>query len=86
MMLLMTVNPGFGGQKFIPTMLPKIQKARHLIDEKNLPIELEVDGGIHLQNISQVAQAGADILVAGSAVFKSPDAREAIRLMKEQLG
>ena len=85
MVLLMTVNPGFGGQKFIPTMLPKIQKVRHLIDEKNLPIELEVDGGINLQNISQVAQAGADVLVAGSAVFKSDDCRETIRLMKQQL-
>ena len=86
MVLIMTVNPGFGGQKFISTMLPKIQKVRNLIDEKNLPIELEVDGGINLQNISRVAQAGADILVAGSAVFKSPDCRETIRLMKEQLG
>ena len=86
MVLLMTVNPGFGGQNFIPTMLPKIQKVRHLIDEKNLPIELEVDGGINLENINQVAQAGADILVAGSAVFKSADCRETIRSMKEQLG
>jgi len=86
MVLLMTVNPGFGGQKFIPTMLPKIQKMRALIDEKKLPIELEVDGGVNLENISQIAQAGADVLVAGSAVYKSADCKEAVRMMKEKLG
>ena len=86
MVLLMTVNPGFGGQKFIPTMLPKIQKMRALIDTKKLPIELEVDGGINLENISQIAQAGADVVVAGSAVYKSADCRETVRLMKEKLG
>ncbi len=86
MVLLMTVNPGFGGQKFIPTMLPKIQKMRALIDEKKLPIELEVDGGVNLENISQISQAGADVVVAGSAVYKSADCREAVRMMKEKLG
>ena len=86
MVLLMTVNPGFGGQKFIPTMLPKIQKMRALIDEKKLPIELEVDGGVNLENISQIAQAGADVVVAGSAVYKSADCRATVRLMKEKLG
>jgi ribulose-phosphate 3-epimerase len=86
MVLLMTVNPGFGGQKFIPTMLPKIQKLRALIDEKKLPIELEVDGGVNLENISQISQAGADVVVAGSAVYKSADCREAVRMMKEKLG
>ena len=86
MILLMTVNPGFGGQKFIPTMLPKIQKMRSLIDEKKLPIELEVDGGVTLENISQISQAGADVVVAGSAVYKSADCRKTVRLMKEKLG
>jgi ribulose-phosphate 3-epimerase len=86
MILLMTVNPGFGGQKFIPGMLPKIQKVRKLIDEKNPAVELEVDGGIKLDNISQVAQAGADVVVAGSAVFKSEDCKKTVRLMKEKLG
>jgi ribulose-phosphate 3-epimerase len=86
MVLLMTVNPGFGGQKFIPSMLPKIKKARKLIDEKNPTVELEVDGGINLDNISQVAQAGADVVVAGSAIFKSEDCKKTVRLMKEKLG
>jgi ribulose-phosphate 3-epimerase len=86
MVLLMTVNPGFGGQKFIPTMLPKIRKMRSFIDEKKLPIELEVDGGVTLENISQISQAGADVVVAGSAVYKSADCRKTVRLMKEKLG
>ncbi len=86
MVLLMTVNPGFGGQKFIPTMLPKIKQMRKLIDEKKLPIELEVDGGVNLENISRISEAGADVVVAGSAVYKSKDCRETVRLMKEKLG
>lgn len=86
MVLLMTVNPGFGGQKFIPTMLPKINQMRKRIDEKKLPIELEVDGGVTLENISQISEAGADVVVAGSAVYKSKDCRETVRLMKEKLG
>ena len=86
MVLLMTVNPGFGGQKFIPTMLPKIKDMRKCIDEKKLPIELEVDGGVNLENIRQIAEAGADVVVAGSAVYKSKDCRETVRLMKEKLG
>ena len=86
MVLLMTVNPGFGGQKFIPRMIPKIKKLRRIIDEKHLAVELEVDGGINLENISLVSQAGADVIVAGSAVFKSADCKETVRLMKEKLG
>lgn len=86
MVLLMTVNPGFGGQKFIPTMLPKIKQMRKLIDEKKLPIELEVDGGVTLENISRISEAGADVVVAGSAVYTSKDCRETVRLMKEKLG
>jgi len=86
MVLLMTVNPGFGGQKFIPNMLPKIKKVRELIDEKNPAVELEVDGGVNLENISQIAQAGADVVVAGSAVFKSEDCKKTVSVMKEKLG
>jgi ribulose-phosphate 3-epimerase len=86
MVLLMTVNPGFGGQKFITTMFPKIKQMRKRIDEKNLPIELEVDGGVTLENISLISEAGADVLVAGSAVYKSKDCRETVRRMKEKLG
>ena len=85
MVLLMTVNPGFGGQKFISSMIPKIKKLRKLIDEKHLSVELEVDGGINLDNISQVAKAGADVIVAGSAVFKSADCKETVRLMKKKI-
>ena len=86
MVLLMTVNPGFGGQKFIPGMIPKIKKLRRLLDESQLSIELEVDGGVNLENIGLVSQAGADVVVAGSAVFKSVDCQETIREMKKQLG
>ena len=86
MVLLMTVNPGFGGQKFISSMIPKIKKLRKLIDEKHLPVELEVDGGINLDNISKVVKPGADVIVAGSAVFKSKDCKETVRQMKKKLG
>lgn len=86
MVLLMTVNPGFGGQQFIPSMIPKIKKMRSLIDGKKLPVELEVDGGINLDNINKVAKAGADVIVAGSAIFKSKDCKETVRQMKKKLG
>jgi ribulose-phosphate 3-epimerase len=85
MVLLMTVNPGFGGQKFIPGMIPKIKKLRRLIDESQRSVELEVDGGINLENIGLVSQAGADVVVSGSAVFKSADCRETVREMKKKM-
>lgn len=85
MILLMSVNPGFGGQKFIPAMLGKITQARTLIDEKKLSLELEVDGGITLDNIGRVARAGADVIVSGSAVFQSSDSRQTVQAMKRQL-
>jgi ribulose-phosphate 3-epimerase len=69
LLLIMTVNPGFGGQKFIPSMLDKIKNARELIDTQGYKIELEVDGGINRENVSKVVEAGADIFVAGNAVF-----------------
>lgn len=85
LLLVMTVNPGFGGQKFIEGMLPKIAAARRIINEINPEILLEVDGGVTLKNIRKVADAGADILVAGSAVFGSGDYAATIGAMQTAL-
>jgi len=85
MVLLMTVNPGFGGQEFIPEVVPKIIRLREMIDKKGLDIEIEVDGGIDPENISRVSSAGADVFVAGSAIFHSEDYKETIRLMRERM-
>jgi len=82
LLLIMTVNPGFGGQKFISGMLDKIVKARKMIKSQERLIELEVDGGLNLENISQVIKAGADIVVVGQAIFKSLNPLEMIRKMK----
>ncbi len=73
LILVMTVNPGFGGQPFIPTMLPKIRELRQLIAAQDLAVDIQVDGGINLQTAPQVVAAGANVLVAGSAIFGSPD-------------
>jgi ribulose-phosphate 3-epimerase len=83
--LLMSVNPGFGGQKFIPSTLLKLREARRMIDESGLPIRLEVDGGVGAGNIRAVAEAGADTFVAGSAIFGAPSYAEVITAMREQL-
>lgn len=85
MILLMSVNPGFGGQKFIPGTLRKIEQVRRLIDDSGLDIRLEVDGGITEQNIADVAAAGADMFVAGSAIYGKPDYRAVIDAMRRQL-
>ena len=85
MVLLMSVNPGFGGQKFIDSVLAKVAKVRSLIDKNNLSIRLEVDGGINLENISQVASAGADTFVAGSAIFNKADYSKVIEQMRSSL-
>lgn len=85
MLLLMSVNPGFGGQKFIPSTLDKLQQARELIDNIGYDIRLEVDGGVGVNNIAEVAAAGADTFVAGSAIFNQPDYAEVINKMREQL-
>ena len=82
LLLVMTVNPGFGGQKFIKTMLPKIRKARDMIDRVSPDVILEVDGGITLQNIGAVKEAGADIFVAGSSIFLSGDYGQTIQKMR----
>ncbi|MCB1615013.1 MAG: ribulose-phosphate 3-epimerase [Pseudomonadales bacterium] len=85
MILLMSVNPGFGGQSFIPSTLKKLLQARRLIDESGCDIRLEVDGGVSAGNIAEIAAHGADTFVAGSAIFGKPDYRQVISEMREQL-
>jgi ribulose-phosphate 3-epimerase len=85
MVLLMTVNPGFGGQDFIKEVLPKIKRLKEMIKARGLNTEIEVDGGINADTIGLVSSAGADIFVAGSAVFKSRDYAETIRILKEKM-
>jgi ribulose-phosphate 3-epimerase len=82
----MTVNPGFGGQRFIESVLPKIGKARDLIDRIAPGVILEVDGGITPENIGRVSAAGAEVFVAGAAVFGGSDYGEKIRLLKQSAG
>ena len=84
--LLMSVNPGFGGQKFIPSTLKKLREVRKLVDEADHPIRLEVDGGVNVENIAEIAAAGADMFVAGSAIFGSDDYAATIAEMRNQLG
>jgi ribulose-phosphate 3-epimerase len=85
MILLMSVNPGFGGQKFIPSVLPKITAARRRIEASGRPIRLEVDGGVKVDNIAEIARAGADTFVAGSAVFAAPDYKATIAAMHAEV-
>ena len=76
-MLVMSVNPGFGGQKFIESAIGKLQRLRREIDARHLAVELEVDGGVKLDNVRRVVDAGASVVVAGSAVFEAPEGVEA---------
>lgn len=85
MVLLMSVNPGFGGQKFIPGTLDKLRQARKLIDESGYDIRLEIDGGVGIQNIREIAEAGADTFVAGSAIFNTDDYKATIDAMRAEL-
>ncbi|HJW11658.1 MAG TPA: ribulose-phosphate 3-epimerase [Albitalea sp.] len=85
LVLIMSVNPGFGGQSFIPSALKKIEQARRIIDASGRDIRLEVDGGIKADNIRDVANAGADTFVAGSAIFAKPDYAAAIAAMRSEL-
>ena len=85
LVLIMSVNPGFGGQSFIDSALRKVERARALIDRSGRDIRLEVDGGIKVDNIRRVADAGADTFVAGSAIFGQPDYRAVIDAMRAQL-
>lgn len=81
--LVMSVNPGFGGQKFITTSVDKVRRLRRLIDERQLRTRIEIDGGIDLDNIASVVEAGAEIIVAGSAIFGSPDPEIAVKELRE---
>ncbi len=82
LVLFMTVNPGFGGQKFIHSVVPKVKQLADIIRERGLPIEIEIDGGINEETIIPCVEAGATILVAGSAIFNAPDRAEALRRIK----
>jgi ribulose-phosphate 3-epimerase len=86
MILMMTVFPGFGGQAFIPDVLPKIEKVRNVIDQKQLPILVEADGGFKAGNIDRVVGAGAEVIVSGSGIFKTVNYAETIRQMRKAVG
>ncbi|HEV8725100.1 MAG TPA: ribulose-phosphate 3-epimerase [Candidatus Binatia bacterium] len=86
MVLMMTVFPGFGGQAFIPDVLPKIAETRKWIDQRKLSILVEVDGGIKADNIDRVVKAGGEVIVSGSGIFKTPDYAETIRQMRQAVG
>ncbi len=85
MILLMSVNPGFGGQSFIPHTMDKLRAVRKMIDESGRDIRLEIDGGVKVDNIREIAEAGADMFVAGSAIFGQPDYKAVIDQMREEL-
>jgi ribulose-phosphate 3-epimerase len=85
MILIMTVNPGFGGQKFISTMLTKIKKLKQMLDHAGRTLPIEVDGGIVVENIAEVAKAGGDIFVSGSGIFKTGDYKKTIAAMKKRI-
>lgn len=85
MVLLMSVNPGFGGQKFISAALPKLRQARQIIEASGRDIRLEIDGGVKVDNIGEIAAAGADTFVAGSAIFGSKDYGKTIAAMKNEI-
>jgi len=85
MVLLMSVNPGFGGQSFIPSALTKLAEARRMIDASGYPIRLEIDGGVKIDNIREIAAAGADTFVAGSAIFNSKDYAATIAAMRAEI-
>jgi ribulose-phosphate 3-epimerase len=86
MILMMTVFPGFGGQAFIPDVLPKIEQVRRIVDQKKLPILVEADGGIKADNIERVVRAGAEVIVSGSGIFKTTDYKSTIRQMRAAVG
>src|ERR1700682_3183411 len=79
--LVMSVNPGFGGQKFISTAVDKVARLRRMIDQRGLPVRIEIDGGVDLNNVRQVVDAGAEIIVSGSAIFGAEDSGAAVRAL-----
>jgi ribulose-phosphate 3-epimerase len=86
LVMVMSVNPGFGGQQFIPNSVQKIKDLKAMIAGRNLNVDIEVDGGLTPDNVAEVCRAGADVIVAGSAVFHTADYRETIRLFRERMG
>jgi len=85
LVLLMSVNPGFGGQSFIPSTLKKIERLRKIVDQNRYPLEIEVDGGIKIENIREVSKAGADIFVLGTGIFKTVDYEETIKKLRKEI-
>lgn len=85
MVLIMSVNPGFGGQSFIPAMLPKIRRVREMIDSRGLAVKIEVDGGLNGDTVGPVAQAGCDVFVAGTAIFGKQDYAAAIQELRREI-
>jgi len=83
MVLLMTVNPGFSGQKFIPAVLPKVRELRRMIDEQKLPTLIQVDGGVHVDTVGDLSAAGADVFVSGSGLFNSKPIADNVRLLRK---
>ncbi len=85
LVLLMSVNPGFGGQPFIRSVLKKVEQLRKFIDQNGYEVEIEVDGGVKLDNIGEVSRAGADLFVLGTGIFKTKDYQETIRKLKKEI-
>jgi ribulose-phosphate 3-epimerase len=86
LVLLMSVNPGFGGQAFIPSTLNKIEKLKKIVESNGYPTEIEVDGGIKIENIAEVSVAGGDIFVVGTGIFRTQDYKDTIRRLRERIG
>ena len=86
LVLIMSVNPGFGGQSFIPSTLKKIERLRKIVVENRYPLEIEVDGGIKIENIQEVSRAGGDIFVVGTGIFKTKDYEETIKELRQEIG
>ena len=86
LVLLMSVNPGFGGQSFIPTTLKKIERLRKIVDQNQYALEIEVDGGIKIENIGETSRAGGDIFVVGTGIFKTKDYGETIQKLRQEIG
>jgi len=85
LVLIMSVNPGFGGQSFIPSTLKKIERLRKIVDQNGYPLEIEVDGGVKIENIREVAKAGGDIFVVGTGIFKTKDYEETVRMLRQEI-
>ena len=86
LVLIMSVNPGFGGQSFIPSTLKKIERLRKIVDQNRYPLEIEVDGGVKIENIREVSRAGADIFVLGTGIFKTRNYEETIKKLRKEIG